>query len=208
MRLVRFATLAASILVLLALVAPPGTALAKERGARDVHRELNYEYAKLYKAVSGLRLLDEVLLIKFESDETEALCRQIAAFGSRAKGELDDLKKADPRISFDDDGRTELSREVSKRQQKERLKDYAPVTGASGRDFERMLLMGQATILYQLRFRTEVMAEAETSAARAKYLRRMHGELNQLYARTARLLDKRYFREGAKTPLGSAVEDD
>lgn len=204
----RFATvvtlLAAS---LLAPAVSPAKDL-KDRDPEEVHRELNWEYAKLYKAVSSLRMVDELLLLKFESDETEALCKQIAAFGSRAKAELEDLRKADPRISFDEDGRSGLAHEASKRQQKERLKLYAPVTGASGPDFERNLILGQASLLYLLRFRVEVMAEAETSAARAKYLRNMHKEIDQLYARTARHLDKRHFREGARTPLGAAGEID
>jgi hypothetical protein len=181
---------------------------AADRDPKDAQRELNYEYAKLYKSVSNLRLQDELLLLKFESDETEALTRQIAAFGARAKAELEDLRKASPDISFDDTGRTKLASEASKRQKKERLKAYAPVTGASGADFERMLLLGQATVLGQLRFRVEVMADAETSPARSKYLRNMQKELDQLYVRTAKLLDQRYFREGAKTPLGDAGEDD
>src|SRR5690348_1250254 len=128
----------------MAIVMACGAASAKDRDPRDVQRELNFEYAKLYKSVSNLRLQDELLLLKFESDETEALCRQVAAFGSRAKGELEDLRKADPRISFDDTGRTELAHEASKRQNKDRLRAYAPLTGASGADYERMLLLGQA----------------------------------------------------------------
>ena len=202
----RFSRLAA--LAGLSIVLACGVAWAGDRDPRDVHRELNFEYAKLYKAVSTLRLQDELLLIKFESDETEALIEQIAAFGSRAKKELEDLRKADSSISFDDTGRTALSHEASKRQRKDRLKAYAPLTGASGADFERMLLMGQLSILYPLRFRVEVMADAETSAARSKYLRNMHKELDRLYVRTSKLLDKRYFSPGANTPLGSAGEED
>jgi hypothetical protein len=200
----RFATLAAGMAIVLA----GGAAVAGDGDARDVQRELNYEYAKLYKTVSAMRLLDELLLLKFTSDETEALIKQIAAFGSRAKAELEDLRKADPGISFDEDGRTELAHEASKRQKKDRLKSYAPITGASGADFERMLLMSEAGVLSSLRFRVEVMADADTNPARSKYLRKMHKELNQLYVRTAKLLDKRYFSQGANTPLGSAVEDD
>jgi hypothetical protein len=204
MRPFRFAAGATGLAVLMAC----GGAWAGDRDARDANRELNYEYAKLYKTVSGLRLLDELLLIKFESDETEALVKQIAAFGSRAKKELEDLRKADPSISFDEDGRTQLAHESSKLQKKDRLKSYAPVTGASGADFERMLLMSEAGVLSQLRFRVEAMANVDPSPARSKYLRKMHGELNQLYVRISKLLDKRYFREGARTPLGSAIEDD
>jgi hypothetical protein len=199
-----FPALAAGMAMVMACAA----AWAADRDPRDVQRELNYEYAKLYKSVSNLRMQDELLLLKFESDETEALSKQIAAFGSRAKAELEDLRKASPGISFDDTGRTRLSSEASDRQKKERLKAYAPVIGASGADFERMLLLGQATVLGQLRFRVEVMADAETSPARSKYLRNMQKELDQLYVRTAKLLDRRYFREGAKTPLGAAGEDD
>lgn len=200
MKLCRFATVAAGLALVFA-------AQAGEPDKRDVHRELNYEYAKLYHAVSTLGHLDEVLLIKFESDETDALCKQIAAFGERAKKELEDLKKANPGISFDDTGRTPLAEDASKRQEKDRLKSYAPITGASGADFERMLLLSQAAVLYQLRFRAEAMADVETSAARRDWLLKKRKELGQLYVRTTKLLDRRYFRAPAHTPLGAAGED-
>jgi hypothetical protein len=174
----------------------------------DAQRELNYEYAKLYKAVSSLRFMDELLLIKFESKETEQLVKQIADFGSRTKSELDDLARAHPEISFDDDGRTQLSRESSKRQKHDRLKAFAPLTGATGADFERMLLLGQQGILYQLRFRADVMADAEASALRRTWLHKVRKELDGLYVQTLDLLDKRYFRQPAKTPRGAAAEDE
>jgi hypothetical protein len=192
-----------------ALALASGAAWAADaQPERDRQRELNYEYAKLYKAVSGLRMLDELLLIKFETKDTEQLIKQIASFGSRAKSELEDLARAHPEISFDEDGRTQLSRESSKRQRNDRLKSFAPLTGATGADFERMLLLGQQGALYQLRFRTEVMADAETSEPRRAYLRKMRGELDRLYVQTLKLLDKRYFRQPANTPLGAVGGDD
>ena len=189
-------------MTLVALLAAGAAAAADAKAQPDRQRQLNYEYAKLYKATNGLRLLDELLLVKLESKETEEVVERIAAFGARTKSELEDLRKAHPDVSFDDDGRTELSRESSKRQQRDRMRTYAPVTGASGPDFERMLLLGQSAALYQLRFRVEVMADAETNAARAKYLRKMRRELDELYVLAVNLLDKRYFRQPAKTPLG------
>lgn len=177
-----------------------------ERDQRQ--RELNYEYAKLYNAVSSLRLLDELLLLKQETKPTEQLIEQIAAFGARTKTELEELAKAHPEVSFDDDGRTELSKESSKRQQHDRLRAFAPVTGAGGADFERMLLLGQSATLYTLRFRTDAMADAETSEARRKYLRKVRKDLDRLYVQTVEMLDKRYFRQGARTPLGTLGGED
>lgn len=198
MRSTRVVTWAAAAAVLVAC-----SALGAEQPAEpERQRQLNYEYAKLYKAMSGLRLLDELLLVKHESKETEQLIGQIAAFASRTRSELEDLARAHPEVSLDDDGRTELSRESSKRQQRDRMKTYAPLTGASGADFERMLLLGQSAALYQLRFRVDVMADAETSAPRRDYLRKMRGELDRLYVQTVKLLDQRYFRPPARTPLG------
>lgn len=193
----RLAPFAAALALLLA-----GTAAAAEPSARDVQRELNYEYAKLYKAVSGLRLADELLMLKFESKETEELVEQVAAFGARAKGELEDLARAHPAIKLDEDGRTALSKDISKRQKKDRLRTYAPVVGASGPDFERMLLLGQSATLYQLRFRADAMADAETSEARRKYLLGMRKDLDRLYALTTKRLDQEFFRGPASTPLG------
>jgi len=191
-----------------AVVLVSGAARADPQAGRDPQQELNYEYAKLYKAVSGLRLLDELLLVKLETRETEELIEQIAGLGSRMKSELEDLAKAHPEIKLDDDGRTALSREASKRQQNDRRKTYAPVTGAGGADFERMLLMGQSAALYMLRFRLDAMADAETSKERAAYLRKARGEMDRLYIQTVKLLDKRYFKQPAKTPLGFIGGDD
>lgn len=204
MRLPAATCWAAAVAVLMA----PALAGVETPTGRNLQQELNYEYAKLYKAVGGLRLLDELLLIKVESKETEQVVEQVAAFGARAKRELEDLAKAHPEVSLEEDGRTELSRESSKRQHRDRMKTFAPVTGVGGTDFERMLLLGQSASLYQLRFRVEVMADAETSPARREYLRKMRGELDRLYALTVQLLDKRHFRPPAKTPSGSPVGDD
>jgi hypothetical protein len=192
----------------IAMVVASGAAYAAAPAKADRQRELNYEYAKLYKAASGLRMLDELLLIKLESKETEQLIEQIASFGSRTKAELDDLVKAHPEVSLDDDGRTELSRESSRRQTRDRRKSFAPLTGSSGVDFERMLLLGQQGALYQLRFRVDVMADAETSEPRRAWLRKKRDELDRLYVQTLQLLDKRYFRPPAKTPLGAIGGDD
>lgn len=200
----RLATFAAAT----ALLATSAAAGAEAPSSADRQRELNYEYAKLYKAVSGLRLLDELLLVKFESEPVERLVVQIAAFGSRTKGELEELARANPNVRLDDDGRTELSRESSKRQKKDRLRAYAPVTGASGADFERMLLLGQSAALYQLRYRAEVMADAETSEPRRAWLRGVREDLDRLYVETVRLLDREYFRQPARTPLGALGGDD
>lgn len=183
-------------------------ALAAPQPERDIQRELNYEYAKLYRAVSGLRLLDELLLVKFESDETEQLIKQIAGMGARMRSELEDIAKRYPEVKLDDDGRTELSREASRRQQKDRKKTYLPVTGASGPDFERMLLLGQSAALYTLRFRLDVMADAETSRERAAYLRKARGEMDRLYVQTVKLLDQHHFKGSAHTPLGIIGGDD
>jgi hypothetical protein len=111
-------------------------------------------------------------------------------------------------VKLDDDGRTELSREVSKRQKHDRWTSYAPVTGASGDDFERMLLMGQASTLYTQRFRVDAMADAESSALRRAYLRKARAEMDRLYKQTVKLLDERYFKTPSRTPLGVIGGDD
>ena len=189
-------------LAAIVLVLASGGVGAGAQSDGDRMRELNYEYAKFYKAVSGLRMLDELLLVKLEAKETEQLVEKIAAFGSRTKSELDDLKRAHPEISFDEDGRTELAREASKRQKRDRLRSYAPVTGASGADFDRMLLLGQSAALYQMRFKVDAMADAETNAERRKYLRGVRKDLDKLYVEAVELLDKHYFKQPARTPLG------
>jgi hypothetical protein len=203
MKIARTANLYACVLALACCAVSAG-----KPADPDPQQELNYEYAKLYKAVSGLRFMDELLLVKFETKPTEQLVRQVAEFGSRTRSELEELARANPGLSLEEDGRTKLSKESSKRQKRDRMRAFAPLTGASGQDFERMLLLGQASALYQLRFRTDAMADAETSKARAQYLRGVRKELDRLYVKTARLLDERYFKQPANTPLGAAGGDE
>jgi hypothetical protein len=167
-------------------------------------RELSQGYARLYQAASSLRFLDELLLVKFESRDTERVIGQIAAYGSRLKSELEDLARANPGLSLEDDGLPLLERDAHKRQQHDRLRTLAPLKGASGADFERTLLLTQSGALNQLRFLADALAEAETSEARRAYALGVRRELDRLYVQIVELLDKRYFKPPARTPLGAA----
>jgi len=194
----------------IALVMACGAARAEADAERISQKELNYGYARLYGAAGTLRLLDELLLVKLESKETEQVIGRIAAYGSRLRSELEDLERAHPSVSLDDEGRSQLQQDVNKRQQRDRLRTLAPLTGASGADFERTLLLTQSGALNQLRFLADAIAHAETNESRRAYAKGVRRELDRLYVQTVALLDQRYFKQPAKTPLGASGkgEDD
>jgi hypothetical protein len=195
-------------IVAIALVMGLGAAQAEADADRISQKELNYGYARLYGAAGTLRLLDELLLVKLESKETEQVIGQIAAYGSRLRSELEDLERAHPAVSLDDEGRSRLQQDVSKRQQRDRMRALAPLTGASGADFERTLLLTQSGALNQLRFLADAIAHAETNESRRAYVKGVRRELDRLYVQTVELLDRRYFKPPAKTPLGAAGKNE
>ena len=188
----------------IALVMACGAARAEADAERVSQKELNYGYARLYGAAGTLRLLDELLLVKLESKETEQVIGRIAAYGSRLRSELEDLERAHPSVSLDDEGRSQLQQDVNKRQQRDRLRTLAPLTGASGADFERTLLLTQSGALNNLRFLAQALADAEISKSRRKYLLGVRDELDGLYREVVALLDRRFFKAPADTPLGAA----
>ena len=190
---------ATTVLLALGLI---GTASAHE--APDT--VLSHGYAQLYDAASGLRWLDEFLLVKTESAPTHQAIRELAEYSSRLKRELEELARANPSISLQDDGLPLLERNKRKALQADRAKSLAPLAGARGSDFERTLLLTQSGVLNQLRFLAQAIADAETDTERRQYVTGVRQELDRLYARIVRLLDKEFFRSPARSPLGAAGE--
>lgn len=47
------------------------------------NRSLSYGYAQLYEAASGLKHIDKLLYVKYESDKVEAVIDDISQYGER-----------------------------------------------------------------------------------------------------------------------------
>ena len=168
------------------------------------NRVLSQGYAQLYEAAKGLRWLDDFLLLKFESDATRKVIDDLATYSSELKRQLEELARNYPSLTLDDDGLPLLEKNKRKAQQMDRAKTLLPLVGAHGADFERTLLLTESGALNQLRFLAQALADAEKSAPRREFVLGVQRKFDGLYVDVVKLLDRRFFRSPASTPMGAA----
>jgi len=206
-----------AVAVALALAGCAGRAAKEPTAARtdDVekmseterNRVLSHGYAQLYDAANGLRWLDEFLLVKFESDATQKAITDLAHYATELKKQLEDLAQKYPSLSLQDDGLPLLERNKRQMQARDRAKTLAPLVGAKGADFERTLLLTQSGALNQLRFLAQAIADAEKSSPRREFGLGVQKRLDGIYVEVVKLLDRRFFRRPADTPMGAAGKE-
>jgi hypothetical protein len=170
------------------------------------NRVLSHGYAQLYDAANGLRWLDELLLVKFESDATQKVITDLAHYSADLKQQLEELARRYPSLTLDDDGLPLLERNKRQMQARDRAKSLAPLVGAKGADFERTLLLTQSGALNQLRFLAQAIADAEKSSPRRDFALGVQRRLDQIYLEVVKLLDRRFFRPPAHSPTGASGE--
>ena len=87
--------------------------------------------------------------------------------------------------------------EMEKRKRKAlgaaRAKEFAPVVGKGGREYERTVLLSVANGLNHERHLCKVMADAETDASLKKFLLDTETKYDALYKAAMTLLEKEYF---------------
>ena len=165
---------------------------------------LSEGYSQLYEAASGMRFLNEFLLVKHESEATGAVIGRQARYAARLKQDLEQLAREYPALSIGLDNMPLLERKKRQAQQKDRARTLAPLVGARGADFERTLLLSMSGALNPLRFLVQALADAEKNQRRKAWMLEVQGELDGQYLETVALLDARFFRRGADTRVGAA----
>lgn len=165
----------------------------KELSETQHNKVLSEGYSQLYDSASGLAYLDEFLVLKFESKATDAVITDIAEYAATLKGQLEQLAKDYPSLSLDDDGLPVLEKRTRSAVQQDRIVSLAPLVGRTGANFERTLLLTQSGALNQLRFLTQITAEAEKSAERRAFLNEAKQTFARLYGEVVQLLNEQYF---------------
>src|SRR6187402_2128755 len=94
----------------------------------------------------------------------------VADMGDELKKDLERIAKDYPGVRIDLDPLPELEKRKRKAVGMTRAKEFAPVVGKGGREYERTVLMSFANGLNHERHLCRVMAEAETDAGLRKFL--------------------------------------
>ena len=157
---------------------------------------LSEGYSILYQDARKFDASDLVLLVKAESDAMKKLVDSIGEMGDQLKKDLERIAKDYPGVRIDLDPLPELEKRKRIAVGMTRAKEFAPMVGKGGREYERTVLMSFANGLNHERHLCKVMAEAETDAGLKKFLLETNKKYNALYEATMTLLEKEYFVGG------------
>jgi hypothetical protein len=156
---------------------------------------LSEGYSLLYKDAGKFDFAELILVVKVESDAMHDIVTAVAEAGDRMKKDLERIARDYPGVRIDLDPLPEM--EIRKRAAvaKDRARDFAPVIGKGGREYERTVLIGYSNGLNHERHLCQVMAEAEPDAGLKKFLLESEKRYDDLYGRVIALLEKSYFKD-------------
>jgi hypothetical protein len=164
--------------------------LSQERQVLSEGYSILYEDAVKFDA-SGL-----VLLLKAESDAMKKLVTSVAAMGDELTKDLERIAKDYPGVRIDLDPLPEMEKRKRKAVGLTRAKEFAPVVGKGGREYERTVLLSFANGLNHDRHLCKAMGEAETDAGLKRFLLETETKYDALYEDAMNLLEKEYFVGG------------
>jgi hypothetical protein len=147
-------------------------------------------YTLLYEVTSQQKHIDKLLLIKIESDGVDVLISEISAYMAKLEDQLIKLAKEDPSLDLDRKVLPEMASKMHQSVQAEQLKVFL---GATGKDFERELLLGISSTLNQARHLAKVMRAAETSEQRKAFWKDVQEHFDDQYRRVVELLEGQYY---------------
>jgi hypothetical protein len=164
--------------------------LSKER------QVLSEGYSILYQDARKFDASDLVLLVKSESDAMKKVVTAISEMGDGLTKDLERIAKDYPGVRINLDPLPEMEKKKRMAVGVTRAKEFAPVVGKGGPEYERTVLLSFANGLNHERHLCKVMAEAETDAGLKKFLLETEKKYDGLYEDVMGLLKKEYFAGG------------
>jgi hypothetical protein len=155
--------------------------------------QLSIGYSLLYQEADGIPKLDWLLMFKDKSDEMAQLTHDLVSYYKQLADTMQRLSKQYPAMRIDVAAMSEIEGEERKAIGKDLAKDFAPVIGKSGIEFEREALLMFYNSLNEQRHLTGVMVGLETEPALKSFLETTRAQLEAHYTKVGALLNRRYF---------------
>jgi hypothetical protein len=155
--------------------------------------QLSIGYSLLYQEADGIPKLDWLLMFKDKSDEMAQLTHDLVSYYKQLADTMQRLSKQYPAMRIDVAAMSEIEGEERKAIGKDLAKDFAPVIGKSGVEFEREALLMFYNSLNEQRHLTGVMVGLETEPALKSFLETTRAQLEAHYTKVGALLNHRYF---------------
>jgi hypothetical protein len=155
--------------------------------------QLSIGYSLLYQEADGIPKLKWILMFKDKPEEMGRLTNDLVSYYQQLADTMQRLSKQYPAMRIDVTAMSEIEGDERKAIGADLAKDFAPIIGRTGVDFEREALLMFYNSLNEQRHLTGVMVGLETDAALRKFLETTQAQLEARYAKVGALLSRRYF---------------
>jgi len=165
----------------------PATNLSSAR------EQLSLGYSLLYQEADGIPKLKWILMFKETPGEMGQVTDELISYYQRLAETMRRLSKDYPGMRIDLSPMSPIESEERKSIGEDLAKDFAPVIGKTGIDFQREALLMFYDSLNEQRHLTRVMAAAEPDPGLRRFLETTEAQLDDRYAKVGSLLNRRYF---------------
>jgi hypothetical protein len=159
----------------------------------DARAQLSIGYSLLYQEADGIPKLKWILMFKDKTAEMGQLTDEMVSYYQQLADTLRKLSKQYPAMRIDVPPMSEIEGETRKAIGADQAKDFAPIIGKSGIDFEREALLMFYDALNEQRHLAGVMVALETDPGLRKFLESTEAQLDARYGKVGALLNRRYF---------------
>jgi hypothetical protein len=157
--------------------------------------QLSIGYTLLYQEADGIPKLKWILMFKEKPEEMGRLTNDLVSYYQQLADTMQRLSKQYPAMRIDVVAMSEIEGDERKAIGADLAKDFAPLIGKTGVEFEREALLMFYDSLNEQRHLTGVMVELETEPVLRKFLQTTKAQLEAHYAKVGALLNRRYFTQ-------------
>jgi hypothetical protein len=157
--------------------------------------QLSIGYSLLYQEADGIPKLKWLLMFKEKPEETGRVINDLVGYYQQLADTMQRLSKQFPGMRIDVTAMSEIEGDERKAIGADLAKDFAPLIGKSGVQFEREALLMFYNTLNEQRHLTGVMVGLEPDPALKKFLETTKSQLEAHYAKVGALLNRRYFTQ-------------
>jgi hypothetical protein len=189
--MIRF--VATALLVTLAACSQLGETAKPTSDENTPRAQLSIGYSLLYQEADGIPKLRWIFMFKDKPEEMGRVTSDLVSYYEQLADTMQRLSKRYPGMRIDVAAMSEIEGDERKAIGADQTKDFAPVIGKTGVEFEREALLMFYNALDEQRHLTEVMLGLETDPGLKKFLQTTKGQLEVHYAQVGALLNRRYF---------------
>jgi hypothetical protein len=155
--------------------------------------QLSIGYTLLYQEADGIPKLKWLLMFKDKTEEMAQVTNDLVSYYQQLAETMRKLSKQFPAMRIDVAAMSQIEGDERKAIGTDTAKDFAPVAGKSGIEFEREALLMFYDALNEQRHLVGVMLEREPDPGLKKFLETTKAQLDAHYAKVGALLNRRYF---------------